>query len=241
MYMRLGLCFILMLLSQLVLAQTPANGETISVQADSVELNILPTTVHEGDTIAYHTMNTFTVFNKSEDYPLLEYRVRKVYPYAMIASSLLEEFHVNLDTMQNRREKRRYMNAMKASLEDEFGDELKKLSVKQGIILMKLINRESGQTSYELVKELKGNASALLWQGTAVMYGSSMKQEYDPEGEDKEIEYIVQKIENGELKEIKRRPKTARAQEALSKKQKRKAKRRAEREKRKQERKKKGS
>jgi hypothetical protein len=219
--MRLLFTVISLLLSQLLLAQP--GGSTITVQADSVELNVLPTTVVDGDTIGYHSMDEFSVVAKSVEYRRLEYRVRKVYPYAVIASSLLEQFHTEMDTMQNEREKSRYMRRMKKVLAEEFEDELKNLSVQQGMVLMKLINRESGLTSYSIVQELKGNASALMWQTTARLYGSSMKDIYDPEGADVWIEEMVKQIENGDLKVIERKPKTQEAKDALSARAKRKA------------------
>jgi len=128
-----------------------------------------------------------------------------------------------MDTMQNKREKSRYMRKMKDVLASEFEDELKNLSVEQGMVLMKLINRESGLTSYTIVQELKGNASALIWQTTARLYGSSMKDEYDPEGEDVWIEEMVKQIENGDLKVIERKPKTQAAKDAMKGRAKRKA------------------
>lgn len=199
----------------------------------------MPYTIIDGDTVPYHNFEEVEVVAKTKEYRILEYRVRKVYPYAMIASALLEEFHTAMDTMESGREKKRYVKQMQEVLAVEFEDELKKLSVQQGIILMKLIYRESGITSYEIVKQLRGGASAMLWQGTAKLYGSSMKQEYDPEGEDKEIEEIVQQIESGELKPFERRAKTTKGQEALSRKEARKEKRKKRKEKKKKARQKK--
>ena len=82
-------------------------------------------------------------------------------------------------------------------LQSEFEGELKKLTIKQGIILVKLIDRETGNTSYELVKQLRGSFSAFLWQSLARLFGSNLKLEYDPYGEDKLIEEIVVMIEQG--------------------------------------------
>ncbi len=232
--MRVLLLFISLFISQITLAQL--EGETITVQADSVTVNVLPISVVDGDTMPYHSFREFSVVAKSLEYRKNEYRVRKVYPYAMIASGLLEQFHLVLDTVQNKREKKKYVKAMKQALEDEFKDELKDLSVQQGIILMKLINRETGMTSYEIVKQFNGTASALMWQTTAKIYGSSMKQEYDPEGEDASIEQMLMMIESGELKVIERKPKTLLAKKSLAAKEKRAANRMKRRQKRRQKR-----
>ena len=84
-------------------------------------------------------------------------------------------------------------------LQDQFGDELKKLSVNQGRLLLKLVDRETGNTSYEIVKELRGTFSAFFWQSLALLFGSSMKSKYDPAGDDKLIEQIIVQIDNGQI------------------------------------------
>ena len=78
-------------------------------------------------------------------------------------------------------------------------DELKELSVNQGRILMKLIDRETGKTTYTIVKELRGNFQAFMWQSLTVLFGNTMKQEYDAAGEDKYIELAIHQIEAGEF------------------------------------------
>jgi hypothetical protein len=82
---------------------------------------------------------------------------------------------------------------------DEFEDEVKHLTITQGRILMKLIDRETGDTTYYLLKDLKGNLSAVFWQAVARVFGSNLKTTYDPDGEDKLIEQIVLMIEAGQL------------------------------------------
>jgi hypothetical protein len=219
--MRLLLTVISLFVGQFLLAQP--DGGSIVVHVDSVKLTVMPINVVDGDTLPYHNMAEFTIVEKSAKYRKMEYRVRKVYPYAIIATSLLVQFHLEMDTMQNKREKNRYMKKMKSVLAKEFEDELKNLSVEQGMVLMKLINRESGLTSYSIVQELKGNVSAVMWQTTARLYGSSMKDEYDPEGEDVWIEEMVQSIESGDIKVIERKPKTQEAKDAIRGREKRKA------------------
>jgi len=88
--MRLLLILIAIILSPVLLAQT--GGQSITVQADSVELTVMPTTDVDGDTLAYHNMDEFAVVAKSVEYRRMEYRVRQVYPYAILATSLLEQF-----------------------------------------------------------------------------------------------------------------------------------------------------
>jgi len=82
-------------------------------------------------------------------------------------------------------------------LKKEFEGQLKQLTVKQGRILIKLIDRETGKTSYDLVKQLRGSFSAWMWQGLAKLFGSDLKSEYDAKGEDRMIEVAIAQIENG--------------------------------------------
>ena len=87
----------------------------------------------------------------------------------------------------------------------------------QGKVLVKLIDRETGRSSYSLVKELKGSFQATIWQGLAKLFGQDLKATYDPVGEDLMIEVIVRRIENGELAVGGRAPRTAKAQARLEK------------------------
>ena len=89
------------------------------------------------------------------------------------------------------------MKQVEKELLDEYEDDLKKLTITQGRILIKLVDRETGATSYELVKELRGSFSAFFWQAFARIFGSTLKAEYDPYGEDRLIEEIVLLIDNG--------------------------------------------
>jgi hypothetical protein len=80
-------------------------------------------------------------------------------------------------------------------LKKEFTDPMEKLSVYQGKVLMKLINRQTGNNCYDIIKEYRGGFSARLWQTVAFFFGSSLKQPYDAQGDDHEIEIIVQEVE----------------------------------------------
>lgn len=78
-----------------------------------------------------------------------------------------------------------------------FEKQVRKLTVTQGIILVKLIDRETGRTSYQVIKDLKGGFTAFFWQGIARIFGNNLKTEYDPENQDKVMEDIVLGIESG--------------------------------------------
>jgi hypothetical protein len=129
----------------------------------------------------------------------LVYHVKKVYPYARLAGIKLNEYEDILMAAQSDKERRQLMKRAEDELKAEFEDDLKKLTFKQGLILIKLVDRETGNTSYELVQELRGKFTAFFWQAFARLFGYNLKVEYDPLGDDKEIEDIVVMIENGQI------------------------------------------
>ena len=129
----------------------------------------------------------------------LVYHVKKVYPYARLAGIKLNEYEDILMAAQSDKERRQLMKQAEDELKAEFEDDLKKLTFKQGLILIKLVDRETGNTSYKLVQELRGKFTAFFWQAFARLFGYNLKVEYDPLGEDKEIEDIVVMIENGQI------------------------------------------
>jgi hypothetical protein len=132
-------------------------------------------------------------------YRRLVYNVKKAYPYAKLAAEKLEEIDYNLSKIKSEKKQKKYIKEAEDELMDEFEDEVKHLTITQGRILMKLIDRETGDTTYYLLKDLKGNLSAVFWQAVARVFGSNLKTTYDPDGEDKLIEQIVLMIEAGQL------------------------------------------
>ena len=117
----------------------------------------------------------------------------------LLASAKLKYINDQVATMTNERQKKRFIKETEKELKDQFEQELKKLTVTQGRILIKLIDRETGNTSYALVKELRGTLQAFFWQGLARLFGENLKSEYDSAGEDQMIEQIVRQIETGQL------------------------------------------
>jgi len=128
-----------------------------------------------------------------------KYNVKKVYPYAILAAAKLKEYNRILEKMPNEATRKAYMKTVEKELKAEFEEPLKDLSVTQGKILLKLIDRETGNTSYELVKDLRGGFQAFMWQSVARLFGSNMKSEYDPNGEDIMIERAIKLIEAGQF------------------------------------------
>ena len=133
----------------------------------------------------------------------LKYNVVKVYPYAKLAGEKLRYYEAKLEVLDSERKKKKIMQNVERDLKEVFGPELKKLTRTQGRILLKLIDRETGNSSYELVKEMRGGFSAAMWQTFAKMFGSNLKVRYEPQGQDRTIEYICTQIETGRYKLLK--------------------------------------
>ena len=181
--------------------------------------------VRDGDTIPCFYLDTAYVEGvmgkearkAQERFNKLTRNVLKVYPYARITAGLLGEYEADLAHIQRESDKDLYVKLAEAELRAEFEEEVKNMTVSQGRVLMKLIDRETGQTTYDLVKELRGGFQAWLWQGIAQLFGNDLKEDYDAEGEDAAIELIVQRIQRGELVTAERAPHTAKAQARLEK------------------------
>lgn len=137
--------------------------------------------------------------NKTEEqqYWRLVYRVKKVLPYAREAAVLMRKYESEVSPEARSRDRRIYIRQAEAELMQKYGSTLKKMSVNDGRILIKLIDRETEKVSYELIQELKGNLSAVFWQGIARLFGNNLKSHYDPMGEDRQIEQIIQYIDLG--------------------------------------------
>jgi uncharacterized protein YlbG (UPF0298 family) len=134
-----------------------------------------------------------------EAWTRLKYNVKKVYPYAILAAAKLKEYNTILEKMPSEKLRKAYMKTVEKELKAEFEEPLKDLSMTQGKILLKLIDRETGNTSYELVKELRGGFQAFMWQSLARLFGSNMKSEYDPKGDDIMVERAIKLIEAGQF------------------------------------------
>jgi hypothetical protein len=163
---------------------------------------LVPFIIHEGDTMTYREMDMVFVFGLMSEAQKEAYRqwtrlrnaVYVTYPYAKKAGYLFNEINLNLSRISDRRQRKEYMRSKEAALRKEFTKPLTNLSVYQGKVLMKIINRETHNTCFEIVREYKGSFSAQFWQSVAWIFGSSLKQGYDPKGEDADLERIVQEV-----------------------------------------------
>ena len=128
-------------------------------------------------------------------YLILRRKTRKVWPYAKLAGERLVELNERLDSMESKRDKKRYTKIIQRYVEDEFKEELKKLTRTEGQILVKLMFRQTGQTTFELIKNYRSGLKAFLLNTTAILFDISLKEIYDPEEvqEDYLIEDILQR------------------------------------------------
>jgi inorganic triphosphatase YgiF len=115
-----------------------------------------------------------------EQIKLLERRVRVVYPYAKLTAEKLTQINTTMAKLKTQKEKKKYFKLVEKYLNDEFEPKLKKLSRKQGQILIKLINRQTGQTTFDLIKDYKSGWKAFWSNNTAKLFNIDLKRTYNP-------------------------------------------------------------
>lgn len=162
----------------------------------------------DGDTLPYYRLKEVRVIESGSLLSEKEIRknqklirnVKKMLPYAKIGKQRLDELELRIADMPKRQRKEAIKQAEKDLLAD-FSDELKACTISQGMVLLKLIDRETGRTSYVLVDELRGKIRAGFYQTFARLFGYNLKSQYDPRNnkEDNLIERIVLSIERGKL------------------------------------------
>ena len=164
---------------------TIIDGDTIPL------INLAPTEIIE--TLSPEAAARMKVYLK------LRRDVLRAYSYARLAETQLRYVNDSMAHISNERDKKRFVKQTEKQLKQDFEKDLKNLTITQGRILIKLVDRQTGSSSYHLVKELRGSFQAFFWQGLARLFGENLKTEYDSAGEDAMIENIVQQIERGEL------------------------------------------
>ncbi|MBL29856.1 MAG: hypothetical protein CMC81_01235 [Flavobacteriaceae bacterium] len=136
---------------------------------------------------------SFDTYDAAKKYAILRSRTYKVYPYAKLAADRLKTLNDRLKFIKKNKQKRKYLRRLEKFIYEEFEKDLKKLSRSQGKILIKLIHRQTGQTTHNLIKELRNSFKARIYQTTASFFKLSLKIEYDPKSnyEDYLIEDIL--------------------------------------------------
>lgn len=168
---------------------------------------ILQYEVIDGDTVYMDLLNPSRISlrgnRKGKDwrkYYRLVWNFGKTYPYALVARAIISRTDSTFSHDElGRRQKEKYVNALQKELFTAFEQPMRNMTISQGQLLMKLIDREVGISSYSIIREYKNRIAAGFWQGVARIFGTDMKKHYDPEGEDRAVEDLVKKWESGEF------------------------------------------
>lgn len=176
-------------------------------QTNTIKGYMVPARIHEGDTIASLRMPTLYVFkplifkNKKQQqaYNRMVRNVKRTLPIAKEVNRAIIETYEYLQTLPDEKARQKHLNQVEKGVKEQYTPRLKKLSFSQGKLLIKLINRETNSSSYELVKAFLGPFKAGFYQAFASIFGASLKKEYHPEGEDAMIEQIVLLVESGQI------------------------------------------
>ena len=170
----------------------------LTFQLKGQDINKPEFEVIDGDSSFYYDLPEIEIleFKNKEDrnqYFSLKRRVLKVYPYALIAKKKLNDLNKKLDSIPKRKHKKRYTKEVTKWIKEEYTDRLKKLTMNDGKVLVKLIYRETNTTSYEIVKSHRGKFNAFFWQTMAKMWDNNLKTTYNPANnrEDMFIEHII--------------------------------------------------
>ena len=176
-------------------------------QTTTVNGLLVPACIYQGDTIASLRLPTLYVFKpmvfknkrKQQAYNRLVRNVKKTLPIAKEVNRAIIETYEFLQTLPDEKARKKHLSLVEKGVKEQYTPRLKKLTFSQGKLLIKLIDRESNSSSYELVKAFLGPFKAGFYQAFAAIFGASLKKEYHPEDEDALIEQIVLQVESGQL------------------------------------------
>jgi len=192
-----------------------AFAQADSIRIDSILKNIqqpvlgpndtimVPARISEGTLLPANTLENVWVVKPAPPgmkeriaaWTRLRNAVYVTYPYARRAGAVLNDINSKIEKMPEKDDRKAYIKTREKELRKEFTEPLTNLSIYQGKVLMKLINRQTGNNCYEIIKEYKGGVTARVYQTVAFFFSTSLKQPYDAQGDDREIESIVQEVE----------------------------------------------
>ncbi|MCR5004008.1 MAG: DUF4294 domain-containing protein [Bacteroidales bacterium] len=163
----------------------------------------------EGDTVYFDILNPSVVHTRRKKgkqwrkYYRLVYNFNKVYPYTAIAHKLEHEADSTIAARHmNKKERQEYIKGVQKELLHTFEPVIRHMTISQGALLIRLVDRELGRTTYAIIKDYRSGLAAGFWQGVARLFGQNLKNRYDPEGADKETEELVKAWENGTFPQI---------------------------------------
>ena len=178
---------------QQINAQTVGINDTIVTRAIIVN----------GDTLSLRDLEPVTMYTKLTAaqkaalaaYNRLRNAVYVTYPYAMRAGAIMNEINFKLIGVTDKKERKKYIKSREKELRKEFTSQLTNLSIYQGKVLMKLINRETGSNCFEIIKEMKSGVTAGFYQTVLFFFDTSLKQSYDADTEDALVEKFVKEVQ----------------------------------------------
>jgi len=183
--------------------------DTIMHRIDSLpdKFYLLENVTRDGETMPEVELEEITVVKRGGlvvrfhwwKYRRLVRNVKKVYPYSLVVREKFTEINDTLQKIEGDNARKKFLKEFETDLFGEYEDDIKHMTITQGKILIKLIDRETQRTSYKLIKDYRGSLSAFFWQSIARLFGSNLKAEYEPEGDDYLIEKIIYEIENGRI------------------------------------------
>jgi len=184
-------------------------GMSLSVQSQVINQarvdSILNAQILSGDSIPHIDLPEIAVISKpvfksrrdARKYWRLVYNLKKVIPYSKIIADMVKQIDRELIEMETPKERRKLVRSVEDSLWNQYEMEMRKMTVSQGRLLFKLVDRETSETPYSWIELYRGSVPAFFWQGVARLFSSNLKVDYDPEGEDKLIEQLIGYIEKG--------------------------------------------
>ena len=163
--------------------------------------------VYDGEEIPWFVLSDVYIFNplvfknerQAKKYYKIAANIKKVYPIAVDIQKTIKACVAHLDSLETKAEKDEYMDQVEKNLRKQYTSKLKKLTFAQGKLLIKLIDRQCGQTSYQLIKTYMGKFKAGLSNAIATLFGASLKKQYDPENDDRLTERCILLIESGQM------------------------------------------
>ncbi|MEJ7589147.1 MAG: DUF4294 domain-containing protein [Ferruginibacter sp.] len=186
----------------LLVAFFATNGQQLHAQQNTNDTILSYAVIYQGDTIEAKTLPALGLYSRLTakqmrlaKWTRLRNAVYVTYPYAKRAGGILNDMNAHLLNISNTEDRKKYIHSREKELKKEFTDPLTNLSIYQGKVLMKLINRQTGNNCFDIIKEYKGGLKARFYQTVAFFFSTSLKQPYDKSGDDADMEKIVQEVQ----------------------------------------------
>lgn len=198
-----------LLLTLLIFREGSAQRDTLEQRNDSLPGRhyLLQKVQRDGVSMPEVEIKEVTVYGRTRSSRKSDYRkyerlvrnIKRVYPYALMVRMKLNQVNEELKNITDEKERKNYIKNVEKDVFAEYEDDMRNMTLTQGKLLIKLIDRETQNTSYALIRDYRGKFSAAFWQGVARIFGTNLKEEYDPYGDDALIELIIMEVDAGRL------------------------------------------